>query len=215
MPRFSRVAVLFNPNPDTLLQVACARQWDTPEEPHVCLLCPACCRIRMLGPWAAADASTTCAWKILLKSSCPQGRGALPARDSGWIQTLLASGPTSQPCPSLTKPRRALHKPGRALHKPRRPWIWFWIPLPILSVLFSEICATCWSFSESHVCLCPRFFQLHSDSATQWQSQQHAIRRGACFARRTSRWCQQFFAVIWALSDSRCGQCLSFDLCYA
>jgi len=119
--------------------------------------------------WAAADASTTCAWKILLKSSCPQGRGALPARDSSWIQTLLASGPTSRPCPSLHKPRRALYKPRRALHKPRRAWIWFWIPLPILSVSFSEICATCWSFS--HVCLCPRFFQPHNDSATQRQSQ--------------------------------------------
>jgi len=126
----------------------------------------------MLGRWAAADASITCAWKILLKSSCLQGQGALPARDSGWIQTLLASGPTCRPCPSLHKPRRASHKPRRALNKPRRAWIWFWIPLPILSVSFSKICATCWSFS--HVCLCPRFFQTHNNSATQRQFQQHA-----------------------------------------
>jgi len=120
----------------------------------------------------------------------------------------------SRPCWQLVPlPGPALPYTRRALHKPRRAWIWFWSSLPILSMSFSEICATCWSFS--HVCLCPRFFQPHNDSATQRQSQQHAIRRSACLARRTSRWCQQFFASIWALSDSRCAQCLACDLCYA
>ena len=42
-----------------------------------------CCCLRTLPSSAASDIPTTCGRKILFKSSCPQGRGALPARDSG------------------------------------------------------------------------------------------------------------------------------------
>ena len=60
--------------------------------------------------------------KFLPKSSCPQGRSALPARELGSIQTLLASGPLPQPKSflSIHKPSETQSKTFLSSHEPRR-----------------------------------------------------------------------------------------------